>query len=160
MAYHFVDGRIGAQPIADISSDKMHPLGTIVRAMDGTLGEGEFIYLKGVSSTTVGSVVTYDDSFQTALASIVVKVPRPLAVAMSANTSGYGWYQISGLAVASKAAATSFAKGAALGATSGLAVAAASGLVVQNALVAVVASAKSGVTTVSVMVNRPAGPIT
>jgi hypothetical protein len=160
MAYHFVDGRIGAQPIAEASSTKQHPLGTIVRAVDPTLGEGEFIYLAGVASTTVGSVVTYDDSFQSALASIAVKVPRPLAVAMSANTSGYGWYQISGLAVASKDAATSFAKGAALGATSGLAVAAASGLVVQNALVAVVASAKSDVTTVKVMVNRPAGPVT
>ena len=160
MTYHFVDGRIGAQQLADVSSVANHALGTIMKAKDATLGEGEFIYLKGVASTVVGSIVSYDDSFQTALASITVKIPRPLAIAMSANTSGYGWYQISGLAVASKASAVSFAKAAALGATSGLAVAAASGLVVQGALVAAVASAKSDVTSVKVMIDRPAGPIT
>jgi len=161
MAFTVIGGDLVGQRIDAISTTKNHPLGTIVRAVDPTYGEAEFIYLKGVASTVVGSGVTYDDSFQTALASIAVKVPRPLAIAMGACVATYyGWYQISGIAVAAKANTTSFAKGAAFGITSGLAVAAASGLVVQSGLVAVVASAKSDVTTVKVAINRPSAPIT
>jgi hypothetical protein len=161
MAFTVAGDVLLGQNIADISTTKKHQLGTIVQAFDPVLGMGEFIYLKGVASTVVGSGVTYDDSFQTALASIAVKVPRPLAIAMGACVATYyGWYQIGGIAVVAKANTTSFAKGAALGITSGLAVAAASGLVVQNALVAVVASAKSDVTSVKVAVNRPGAPIT
>lgn len=161
MAYTVIGDTLVGQRISEISTTKKHPLGTIVQAVDPTYGVAEFIYLPGVGSTVAGSVVTYDDSFQTALASIAVKVPRPLAIAMAACVATYyGWYQISGIAVVAKANTTSFAKGAALGATSGLAVAAASGLVIQNALVAVVASAKSDVTTVKVAINRPGAPIT
>lgn len=138
---------------------KTVPLGTIIQATDPTYGTGEFIYLEGVASTVVGSIVTYDDSFQTALASTALNAPRPVAVAMSANiASQYGWYQISGIAVATKANTTSYAKGAALAAGSGLAIAAASGLQISGALVAVVASAKSNVTTVNIMIDRPHGP--
>lgn len=147
---------ISNQAIATTSTTKNHPLGTVVTAVDETLGVGEFIYLKGVASTTVGSIVNYDDSFQSALHSSALDHPRPLAVAMSANLgTGYGWYQIGGIAVTSKANTTSFAKGAALGAGSGLAVAVASGMILNGALVAAVASAKSDVTTVKVMIDRP-----
>jgi hypothetical protein len=150
----------GAQPIENTETTQKHVLGTICRANDPTYGEGEFIYLKGVASTVVGSIVNYDDSYQTALDSTAVSgAPRPLAIAMSANVaSSYGWYQISGLAVAVKANSVSFAKGAPLGAGSGLAVAAATGSVINAALVAVVASAKSNVTSVAVMINRPHDP--
>ena len=151
--------KIGAVVTADGYEDKV-PLGTVITAADPTYGGGEFIYLKGVGSTAVGSVVSYDDSFQTALASIAIGTPRPLAVAMAATVaSTKGWYQIGGLAVVGKAAATSFAKGAALGATAGLAVAAATGLIVEGALVAVAASNVSPAkTSVLVMINRPHAP--
>lgn len=159
MTYHLSTPAIGAQPIAETSSEANHPLGTIVRASDVTYGEGEFIYLKGVSSTVVGSIVNYDDSFQTALDSVALDLSRPVAIAMSANgASSYGWYQIGGLAVAAKAAGTSFAKGTGLGSGSGLAVAVDSGKILNGALVAAVASAKSGVTSVKVMISRPSGP--
>ena len=155
-----VSSLAGAQPIANTETTAKHVLGTIVRANDPTYGEGEFIYLKGIGSTVVGSIVNYDDSYTTALDTTAVSgAPRPLAVAMSANVaSSYGWYQISGLAVAVKANTVSFAKGAPFGATAGLAVAAATGSVINAALVAVVASAKSNVTSVSVMINRPHDP--
>lgn len=155
-----VSSLAGAQPIANTETTAKHTLGTIVRANDPTYGEGEFIYLKGIGSTVVGSIVNYDDSYTTALDTTAVSgAPRPLAVAMSANVaSSYGWYQISGLAVAVKANTVSFAKGAPFGATAGLAVAAATGSVINAALVAVVASAKSNVTSVSVMINRPHDP--
>jgi hypothetical protein len=58
--FRISDGRIAYQRIADTSTTQNLPLGTIVRATDATLGEGEFIYLKGVASTVVGSPVIYN----------------------------------------------------------------------------------------------------
>lgn len=160
MAFGVTTQLIGCQPIADTSTTQQHPLGTIITAVDPTLGVGEFIYLKGVASTVVGSIVNYDDDFQTALDTSAVSGPsRPLAISMSANVaSQYGWYQISGLAVATKANTVSFADGAGLGAASGLAVAVATGTVIQSAVVRAVASAKSDVTTVKIAINRPHDP--
>jgi hypothetical protein len=52
MAYRFVDGRIGAQPIGNTDSTQNHPLGTVVRANDPTFGEGTFIYVQASNSIT------------------------------------------------------------------------------------------------------------
>lgn len=161
MAFRITSPLLGAQPIADTSTTQKHPLGTIVTAVDPTLGGGEFIYLLGVASTVVGSIVNYDGAgFQTALDTSAVTGPtRPLAIAMSANVaSQYGWYQISGLAVATKANTVSFADGAGFAAASGLAVAVATGTVINGAVVRTVASAKSDVVTVAVAINRPHNP--
>jgi hypothetical protein len=160
MTWRTSDTVIGSQAITETSTTQNHPLGTIIKATHTTLGSGEFIYLKGVTSTIVGSIVNYDDNFQTALDSAAVSGPsRPLAIAMSANVGDqYGWYQISGLAVAAKANTVSFADGAGLGSGSGLAVAVVTGTVIQGAVVRTVASAKSNVTTVAVAINRPHGP--
>ena len=87
------------QPIADTSTIARHALGTIIRAKDPTYGAGEFIYLKGVASTAVGSWVTYttDDGGTALLAANAI---GPVAIAMSANVaSQYGWYQIQGKAI-------------------------------------------------------------
>lgn len=89
------------QAIDETSTTKKVPLGTIIRAEDKAstqYGVGEFIYLLGVASTAVGSVVVYNaDNFSTSLA--VANDIGPVAVAMSANVaSQYGWYQISGKA--------------------------------------------------------------
>lgn len=160
MAFFITGGLAGSQAIADTSTTQKHPLGKIVCAVDPTLGEGEFIYLLGVASTVVGSIVNYDDNFQTALDTSATAGPsRPLAVAMSANgAAAYGWYQISGLAVAAKSSAVSFADGAGVGATAGLAVAVATGTVIQGAIVRAVASAASGRVTVAIAINRPHDP--
>jgi hypothetical protein len=76
------------------------PLGTIVNAVDPDYGAGEFIYLKGVANTVVGSVVTYNtDDFTTTLA--VANAIGPIACAMAPTVANeYGWYQISGKGVA------------------------------------------------------------
>lgn len=162
MAFQITDPVIGAQPIATTSTVKNHPLGTIVRAVDPTYGEGEFIYLKGVANTIVGHIVNYDDGFQTALNTSDVAGPsRALAVAMSANVaSQYGWYQISGLALCAKATSTSFADGVGIGAASGLAVAVATGTVIQGAVTYAVASALSAAAPdlCEVAINRPHDP--
>jgi hypothetical protein len=159
MTYKFQENSLGWQPIADTSTTQNHKLGTIMKAVDSSLGGGEFIYLKGVTGTVVGTIVNYDDSFQTAIETGTLNTPRPVAVAMSVNVgSQYGWYQIAGIATCLKANSVSFAKGATLGVATGKAIAAATGEILNGALVAVVASAKSDVTSVKVMVNRPHEP--
>jgi len=99
MAYTIIDDTIGYQPIAATETTQAHKLGTIVRAEDPTYGAGEFIYLKGVASTAIGSWVTYSyDDGTTAL--LAANAIDPVAVAMSANVANqYGWYQITGKAV-------------------------------------------------------------
>jgi hypothetical protein len=157
MAYA-IHNFVGAQPIADTSTTQKHTLGTIVKASDPTYGEGEFIYLLGVASTAVGSIVTYDAiTYQTVLCAVGGAIPRPIAVSMSANVAAqYGWYQISGVAVCKKTCTISLAAGAAVGVlTTGLIAGTASLKEIQGAAVAAVASATAGRTTVSVMIARP-----
>ena len=161
MAYQFITPRLNAQAIADTSTTKKHHLGEIQQAVDPTYGAGEFIYLTGVATTAVGHIVNYDDTYQTALdTSAVTGPPRGVAIAMSANVaSQYGWYQISGNAIAKKANTVSFADGASFAAGSGLAVAAATGTIINGGVVSAVASAKSDVTTVQVAISRPTDPV-
>lgn len=99
MAFRFVDGRIGAQPIADTSTTQNHPLGTVVRAADPTYGEGLFVYQVGVASTVVGSWATlnYDNGVTALLAANAI---GPVGIAMSENVANqYGWYQVRGKAI-------------------------------------------------------------
>lgn len=100
MTFISVEARSGVQAIHDTSTVQNHALGTIVRAVDEVYGEGEFVYLKGVASTVVGSVVIFDQKLATT--TLAVAGSRgPAAVAMSANVANqFGWYQVSGSAVA------------------------------------------------------------
>lgn len=132
--------------------------GMIVKGTDPTYGGGEFILLKGVTATAVGSVVTYNTTdFTTTLATSTKKTPAPMAVAMSANTSSseWGWYQISGVAVAAKSAVATTA-GASIGITTAGYVGTAStgSQVVQNAQYA--ATTTAGETSVAITIDRPA----
>jgi hypothetical protein len=97
------ESRIIPQNIDETLTTQMLPLGTIVRARDtnttNNQGEGEFIYLKGVVSTVVGSMVDYDKIANTTTLSPATLGTGPVAVAMSANVaSQFGWYQIEGVA--------------------------------------------------------------
>lgn len=100
MAYVISTPLLGRPAItATETTDRDVRVGTIVTAVDNTYGAGEFIWLKGVANTVVGSWVTYDadDGSTTLLAANAI---GPVAVAMSANVANqYGWYQISGKAV-------------------------------------------------------------
>jgi len=112
MAYTPIHDHIIPQAIADVSTTQKLPLGTRVRAVDPTYGEGEFIYLKGGTNITTGSWVTYntDDGSTTALAANAI---GPVGVAMSAldASTKYGWFQIYGK-VAYGLCLTSFADNA------------------------------------------------
>lgn len=98
--FKFVGALTFGQAIDETSTTQEAPLGTIVTAKDVAstgYGIGEFIYLKGVASTAVGSWVTIADNHTTALA--VADAVGQVAVAMSACVANnYGWYQISGQA--------------------------------------------------------------
>lgn len=99
MAFRTLNPLAGTQPIATTDTVQNHPLGLIVEAIDPVYGSGEFIYLKGLAATAVGTWVTYnsDDFSSTLLAANAI---GPVAIAMSACVaSNYGWYQIQGKAL-------------------------------------------------------------
>lgn len=117
MAFVFIESRImPKQSIASLASTAAVPVGTIVRAKDPNLGEGEFIYLKASASQTAGSLVTWRVQ---ALGSVLTDmVPNTasggiaIAVAQVAGvTSTFGWFQIAGTAQVKKVASV-FAKNA------------------------------------------------
>lgn len=168
-----VENRLGIQPISQVNGalpstyqtgqsqafGQAHPLGTIVRATDAALGEGEFIYLEGVASTVVGSLVVYNNSAgTTTLAPNTAHLAEPVAVAMSACTAGnFGWYQIGGVASIKKTAVkVSPNVPIFLSATAGrIFPTAASGKQILNAITVNAATVASATSTVLVQINRP-----
>jgi hypothetical protein len=106
MAFTIMDEAMGYPKIAATSTapwtgggTATPPLGSIVTAVDPVYGAGEFIFLKGVASTVVGSLVVYDQNLATTALAPATGGNGPVAVAMSANVANqFGWYQISGAA--------------------------------------------------------------
>jgi len=99
MAYTISDPRLGLTPIAVVDTAQTVALGTTAKAFDPTYMAGEFIYLKGLDATAIGTWVTYnqDDNSTTLLAANAI---GPVAVAMADTVTGtFGWYQIYGKAV-------------------------------------------------------------
>jgi len=97
-----INGVIGHQAISETSTTQNHDLGFVMEAKDTAstaYGVGEFIYLKGVASTVVGSAVLIaEDGFTTSL--LAANDIGQVAFAMSINVaSSFGWYQIKGKAV-------------------------------------------------------------
>lgn len=73
----------------DVDAAARNTLGLIAQDNQG----GEYIYLSGVASVSVGSWVTYDENGVTAL--LTANAVGPVAVAMAAVTAGYyGWFCI------------------------------------------------------------------
>ena len=96
MSYGTIETFI-TESVTNVDSAQKYPLGMIIRAVDPTLGMGEFIYLKGLADTAIGTVVNYDQEGVTAL--INANTVGPVAVAMAATVANtYGWYQITGVA--------------------------------------------------------------
>lgn len=100
MAYVVQNPVLGVQPIANTDTVQRHALGFQVGAVDPLYGAGEFVYLKGVASTVVGSMVDFDEYLGTTVLSPATGGTGSVAVSMSANIANqYGWYQIQGSAV-------------------------------------------------------------
>lgn len=99
MAWVFQENRLGQSLIGSVDTAAKVPVGTILRASDPTYGSGEFIYLKGVANTAIGSwaTISMDDGTTTLL---VADAVGPVGIAMAATVaSTWGWYQISGKAL-------------------------------------------------------------
>ena len=160
MAYS-VHSRAGAQPIDDTSTVQKHVLGSMVRGVDDTYGEGEFIYLLGVASTVVGDVVIFNaTTYQTTrtVGATHKNSGAPVAVAMSANVAAqYGWYQTDGNAVVKKTAvAVTPQVPVMLSATAGrVKVLTSAGFMIVGAISANLATVASTVSTVVVTIKSP-----
>lgn len=138
----------GSRP-GDVDTEKKMPLGTIMKFRDPNLGEGEFIYLAGASSTVAGDAVSYNTaSWTTTRAAAGAGVPWTIAwatAAVDANTK-YGWYQISGQVLANKTITVSLAAGIAVGiSTTALVIHSSSLKELQGAWVSLVSSASTAV---------------
>lgn len=160
----------GIMPIANIDAGYLPPNGSTVvpslpmypgmrvQAQDPNYGMGEFILLKGVASTAIGSMVVYDgNTYATTLTPVTAGQARPVAFAMSANTdpAEWGWYQIAGTCVAVKSAVSINPK-VAFGVSSiGKIGAVASGKEVLGARTANAATVASATSTITVVVDRP-----
>lgn len=101
--------------LTDIDTSARQPVLTRVRGTDSNGGSAEYIYLAGVATTIVGSVVTYG-SLTGLTALIVADMSGPVAIALSINAAAttFGWYGIQGVfstdVVANSAAVASTAK--------------------------------------------------
>jgi hypothetical protein len=132
-------------------------LGQVVRAFDPTYGEGEFILLRGVASTAIGSLVIWDPTtYQTTLCATTANQSRPVGVAMSASTAAlWGWYQIGGSAVVAKSTGVKVLPSVSVGVNStGKIGNTASGKEILGAKSST-ATAASAATTVVVVLDRP-----
>ena len=133
-------------------------LGMVVRAIDPTYGAGEFIFLKGVASTVVGSVVVYDGTtYATTLCATTANQARPVAIAMSANatTATWGWYQIGGTAVAVKGSASIQPKVAVAVTTTAKIGNTATGKEIEGCRSANAATLTTAITTIQLIIDRP-----
>lgn len=103
MAFQRTEGA-GGQPIADVSTTQIHPLGMKVKAYDTTYGEGEFVYGKGVASTIVGSALIINlYTGITALTAARSKGIVGIAMSILDAATKFGWFQVRGSAVAAVA---------------------------------------------------------
>jgi len=97
MAWNVIN-LLGVDLAAFDTTTPIFALGTMCAARNTTTGYiGEFVYMKGVASTAVGSwvLLSYDDGTTSLLADGDI---GPVGVAMSANilATTYGWYQVRG----------------------------------------------------------------
>lgn len=112
--WRITDARAGMQPIATVDTTQNHPFGAMVNAKDTgatALGEGKFVYVKGVSSGAVAKWAGYS-SATGALTLAVADGNYPVGVMMSTldATTKFGWLQVWGRAVGK--ALTAFADNA------------------------------------------------
>lgn len=94
-----ISERIGAIAILNADTTQMHPFGYRTRAYDATLGECEFVYVKGVATAIAGMVAT----FLPYTGVTVLPVARSkglVGVFMAAlnATTLFGWLQVRGVA--------------------------------------------------------------
>ena len=98
LSYH-----MGNQPFNDWfapDTTQRHVLGLELTAVDPFWGQGTFMYVKSTDAILKGSVVVWDESYNSVLVPNTANQGFPVGVAMAPMASGtYGWVQIAGRAV-------------------------------------------------------------
>jgi hypothetical protein len=95
-------GKLTGAPLAnsgrlsDVDTTARHALGFRCYGTDDLGNTAEYIYLKGVASTIVGSVVTYDELGVTTLIAANAQGPVAIAMGIVDATTKFGWYCIQG----------------------------------------------------------------
>lgn len=90
----FITDPVVGQP-GDIHDAAKNPLGMIAKGIDASGYFAEYVYLKGIGSTVLGSWVFYDEIGISTLT--VANSLGAVAVATGATVaSTWGWYQITG----------------------------------------------------------------
>ncbi len=79
----------------DVDTVARNVVGTRAMGTDTTGNTAEYIYLLGVASTIVGSVVTFDEAGVTTLLAANAKGPVAVATGITV-ASTWGWYGIQG----------------------------------------------------------------
>ena len=94
MAKELSGPTISPGDVAEVYSNSAIDIGTRMFDDEGN----EYIFMRGVASTVVGSWVTYDELYDTTL--LAANAKGPVAVAMGAHVANkFGWYQIWGTAI-------------------------------------------------------------
>jgi len=114
MAYKSADTYIGTQDLATVDTVKRVPLGTVVRCVDPTYGEGSAIYLSIPTSTAIAAGLIVYASASLAATSLPAvstskKTGRSVYVALAAVTSDsantqYAWFLKKGITATLKTA--------------------------------------------------------
>jgi hypothetical protein len=79
-----------------IDTVQRFPFGMVIAGTDSVGGFAEFVYLKGVASTIVGSVVNYDELGVSSLLAAGSVGPVAVALAIVDAATKFAWYGIYG----------------------------------------------------------------
>lgn len=94
-----ISERIGATAILNADTTQMHAFGYRTRAFDATLGECEFVYVKGVASVTAGQTAFYvPHTGVTTVTGARSKGLLGVFMAVLSATTLFGWLQVKGVA--------------------------------------------------------------
>jgi hypothetical protein len=94
--------RITSAPLASVAklnavdTTAKNPLGMRTHGVDDFGNTAEFIYMQGVGSVIVGSVVTFDEAGVTTLIAANAKGPVAVAMGILDATTKFGWFCIQG----------------------------------------------------------------
>jgi hypothetical protein len=155
MAYAIQDDIMGLPAIASTNTVQGAPIGMIAHAVDPVLGGGEFVYLPGVTGTSAGTLVQYDQQNRVTSLAQTNNSGAPLVVAMSTNLAGqWGWYQMTGNALVNKDNTVLAAGGpVGVGTVPGTVGAPAAGRQISGAKAQLAAA--GGATSAQILLNRP-----
>ena len=89
-------GNLAQNYAADAAGNPPFPVGMVVQGIDPLGCFGEYVFLKSVASTIVGSVVTFDGTGKAALIAAGVNGPCAVSLTIFDSTAPYAWFGYTG----------------------------------------------------------------